>query len=269
LKALAARKPDLVFSGVKYFHFNGEEIWLNDYLDSHGIAYIASNRSALNTEYDKGCAKNIIQRAGIATADYFTTSPGEHPNEASIPIVFPLFIKPLSGGDSKGVDANSIVDDFFSFQAKVADIHQTQGSRSLVETYLPGKEYSVGIFEDSSNGKLTAMPIEIIAGRNKNGARILDFDIKKNNSEKVIAVTDKKIHKQLSILAKEAFKALGGRAIGRIDVKMNQDYIPHFIEANLMPGLRTGYFYRACVLNLNMRYEQMILRIVDNSLLAR
>lgn len=269
LKELAARKPDLVFSGVKYFHFDGTEIWLNDYLDSHHIAYIASNRKALNTEHDKSCAKNAIQRAGIATADYFTTAPGEHPIEASIPIAFPLFVKPLTGGDSKGVDTNSIVNNFLSFQAKVADIYQAQGSRSLVETYLPGKEYSVGIFEDSSNGKLTAMPIEIIAGKNKNGERILDFDIKKNNSEKVIAVTDKKIHEQLSNLAKDAFKALGGRAIGRIDIKMNQNYIPHFIEANLMPGLRTGYFYRACVFNLNMSYEQMILRVVDNSLPIR
>ena len=54
----------------------------------------------------------------IRTADFFTTEPGEHQNEMSIPISFPLFIKPLTGGDSRGVDANSIVYDIFKFSSK-------------------------------------------------------------------------------------------------------------------------------------------------------
>ena len=146
------------------------------------------------------------------------------------------------------------------------DIHQTQALPCLVETYLSGREFSVGIFEDSANQNLTAMPIEIIVDENKNGDCILDFDIKKFDRETVTAVTDILVHKQLSDLAKTAFKALGGKSFGRIDVKMDANHVPHFIEANLMPGLRKGYFYRACLLNLDMDYEKMILRIADNGL---
>ncbi len=47
---------------------------------------------------------------------------------------------------------------------------------------------------------------------------------------------------------------------------MDHRGVPHFIEANLMPGLRKGYFYRSCLLNLNMSYEQMILSVADNGL---
>lgn len=267
LEKLATRKPDLVLSGVKYFDFDGKDMWLNDYLDRFDIAYMASSRNALDRESDKSRAKEFMQKAGVATAQYFTTAPGEHPTEDSIPIAFPLFVKPVSGGDSRGVDASSIVNDFSSFIAKVSEIHNSQQSRCLVETYLSGKEFSVGIFEDSSNGNLTAMPIEIIAEENINGDRILDFEIKKNDSEKVVAVTDMSIHKQLSDLAKAAFRALNGKSLGRIDIMMNHEHAPHFIEANLMPGLRKGYFYRACLLNLNMSYEQMILKIADNGLL--
>ena len=266
LDRLVIRNPDLVFSGVKYFDFFGKILWLNDYLDRSGISYLASNKKALDSESDKSRAKDIMQEAGIATAHYFTTCPGEHPTEESIPLVFPLFIKPITGGDSRGVDANSVVSDFTEFLSKVAEIQNVQQSRSLVETYLSGKEYSVGIFEDISTGFLTAMPIEIIVEENKNGNRILDFEVKRNDSEKVIAVTDLEIHKQLSDLAKAAFKALDGKSFGRIDIMMNQDHVPHFIEANLMPGLRKGYFYRACLLNLDMTYEQMILKIADNGL---
>ena len=65
---------------------------------------------------------------------------------------------------------------------------------------------------------------------------------------------------------KDSFKALGGKSLGRIDIKMNHLGIPHFMEANLMPGLRKGYFYRSCVLNLDMNYEDMIFSIANTGL---
>ena len=221
LEALVKRKPDLVFSGVKYFFFNNRNIWLNDYLEMFEIPYIASSKAALDNESDKNRAKKIMQKNNIRTADFFITNPGEYLNENTIPISFPLFIKPVTGGDSRGVDKNSIVFNFESFTAKVLDIKIKQNSPSLVETYLAGKEYSVGIFD------------------------------------------------KLSKLAKDSFKALGGKSLGRIDIKMDHFGIPHFIEANLMPGLRTGYFYRSCVLNLDMSYEDMIFSIANTGLSSR
>ena len=266
LQKLATRNPDLVFSGVKYFEFKGKTIWLNDYLDQFHIPYIASNVAALNNESDKNRAKKTIQLAKIKTADFFVTEPGEYLTKNSLPIKFPLFVKPVIGGDSRGVDKNSIVLNFKNFVKKVLDIKDKQNSSCLVETYLSGKEYSVGIFEDGLDKSLVAMPIEIIVKKNSNGHRILDFDIKKNDEEKVIAVLDSKIFNKLSKIAKKSFTALRGKSFGRIDIKMNHKGIPHFIEANLMPGLRKGYFYRSCLLNLGITYDEMILRIAHNGL---
>jgi D-alanine-D-alanine ligase len=268
LEQLIRRNPDLVFSGVKYFNFNNENIWLNDYLEMHDIPYIGSSREALNNESDKSKAKKIVQQAKIKTADFFITIPGKHQTELSIPIKFPLFIKPIRGGDSRGVDANSIAYDFLSFKKKVLDIKLKHNLSSLVETYLPGKEYSVGIFEDNTNGSIRAMPVEIIVTKNVNGHSILDFATKKNDIEKVIAVTDTKIFDKLCKLAKGSFKALGGKSLGRIDIKMDHRGVPHFIEANLMPGLRRGYLYRGCLFNLDMNYDDMILFIAKNGLVS-
>ena len=266
LEKLVIRKPDLVFSGVKYFFFRNRKIWLNDYLEMFDIPYIASSKAALDNESNKNRAKKLMQKAKIKTADFFITNPGEYLDETLIPIKFPLFIKPVTGGDSRGIDKNSIVLNFESFAAKVLDIKVEQNSPSLVETYLSGKEYSVGIFEDSIDGSLRAMPIEIIVKKNVDGHCILDFDTKKNDEEKVIAVTDINIFNKLSKLAKDSFKALGGKSLGRIDIKMNHLGVPHFIEANLMPGLRKGYFYRSCVINLDMSYEDMIFSIANTGL---
>ena len=87
--------------------------------------------------------------------------------------------------------------------------------------------------------------------------------------ENVIAVSDVIVFDKLSRLAKDSFKALGGKSLGRIDIKMDHFGIPHFIEANLMPGLRTGYFFRSCVLNLDMSYEDMIFSIANTGLSSR
>ena len=266
LAKLALRKPDLVFSGVKYFHFNNKKIWLNDYLELNDILYIASNKSSLLKESNKSRAKKIMQKSNIATAEFFTTEPGEHKNEKTIPISFPLFIKPITGGDSRGIDKDSIVFDYSGYKKKVSNIKLNQHSRCLVEKYLPGKEYSVGIFKDNISGLIEAMPIEIITKKNTNGHHILDFDTKKNDEEEVIAVLDLKVFKKLSVLAKMAFRALKGKSFGRIDFKMDHLGNPHFIEANLMPGIRKGYFYRSCLLNLNINYEDMILKITANGL---
>ena len=266
LDRLLKRKPDLVFSGVKYFNFNNDKVWLNDCLEAYGIRYIASSRAALDNESDKNKAKKLMVKANIKTADFFVATPDEHEHSSSIPIPFPLFIKPVKGGDSRGIDSNSVAYNFASFKKKVLEIKTKHNLSSLVETYLPGKEYSVGIFQDSIKGTLRAMPVQIIVKKNINGHRILDFNVKKDDEEKVIAVTDTKIFKKISKLAKEAFKALGGKSLGRIDIKMNERGVPHFMEANLMPGLRKGYFYRSCLLNLDMNYDDMILNIANTGL---
>ena len=62
LEKLVIRKPNLVFSGVKYFYFNNRNIWLNDYLEMYGIPYIASSKDALDNESDKNRAKKLCKR---------------------------------------------------------------------------------------------------------------------------------------------------------------------------------------------------------------
>jgi D-alanine-D-alanine ligase len=274
LNNLIKKKPDLVFSGVKYFTFynkdnESETIWLNDYLDDNNIPYIGSSRRALENEYDKCVAKNIMQKSNINTADFFTSHPGEYKNKKSLPIKFPLFIKPITGGDSRGIDQDSIVNNFNDFEKKVSSIHNDQQSNSLIETYLSGKEYSVAILENHIKNTITAMPVEIIPKSSPQEYSILDFNAKKNDSEEVVAVLSLEIRNQVSSLAIIAFKALNGKSFGRIDIKMNEHGVPYFMEANFMPGLKQGYFYRACFLNQNMSYDQMILMIARTGMSSK
>jgi len=266
LNKLVKRKPKLVFSGIKYFKFKNKKVWLNEILDFYDINYINSPKSSYENEHNKSFAKIIMQKNNIKTADFFTAIPREYLNISSLPIKFPLFIKPLTAGDSIGIDKNSIVNNFNDFKKKVLEIKLNQNSVSIVEAYLSGKEYSVGILQDVINDNLIAMPIEIIVKKDLNGNSILDYDTKKNDLETVIAVKNPIVNKIISELAKKAFTLLKGRLFGRIDIKMDSLGIPHFIEANLMPGLQKGYFYRSCSINLKMSYAQMITKISQNAL---
>jgi D-alanine-D-alanine ligase len=263
LKSLIKRKPDLVFSGIKYFNFKDKEIWLCDYLQKNKIDYITSNKEALTNVCDKNKTKLLIKEANIKTANFFTTQPDEHETENLLPVTFPLFLKPISRKDNEGINPESVVFDFKKYQAKVSEIYNNFQSRTLVENYLSGKEYSVSILENKSKNMLIVLPVEIVAVKNKNGHRILDSEAKKNSLEEVITVSDRKIYRELCNVAINSFKALGGKTMGRINIKTSYNGILSFMEANFMPELDDGYFYKSFMLNENINYEQMIIKIAE------
>lgn len=264
LDDLAERQPDLVFSGVKYFNFDNQTLWLNEFLDQNQIPYIGSEKKALDREFNKTAAKKLTYNAGLKTALYASVPRGELLSHLPANMQFPVFIKPACGGDSIGIDAASLAHNALDMESKIQQLSASLNCEVLVEQYLSGKEYSVGIIENDSTKILTAMPIEIRTSKNKQGHRILDFQTKQNDAEEVLAVSNRQIHGALSDLAKSVFRVLGGSAFGRIDIRMCASGIPHFMEANLMPGLKKGYFYRACALNLGMSYDQMIIGLAEN-----
>ena len=85
-------------------------------------------------------------------------------------------------------------------ESKIKQLSASLNCEVLVEQYLSGKEYSVGIIENDSTKTLTAMPIEIRTSKNKQGHRILDFQTKQNDAEEVLAVSNRQIHGALSDL---------------------------------------------------------------------
>ena len=273
LEELVQKNPNIVFSGVKSVEFkehainrdSPDKIWLAEYLDKKGIRYTGSPRSAIELEFDKSNAKREMQKFGINTAPFFIAQPGQYRSGDELPLRFPLFIKPLWEGDGRGIGSDSIVTDFDSYEKKVQDIFRQFKTSALVEKYLSGREFTVGIF-DASSDDLTAMPIELIACQDDRGNRILGAVAKEADQEQAVAITNDEIHKSVSSLAKNAFKIVGARDFGRIDIRMDEEGVPYFLEANLVPGLGTGYFARACRINKKMTHEDMILKIVEMGL---
>ncbi len=266
LDALVAKQPDLVFLGMKRVPAidYADDVWLSAYLTDNEISYTGSPHAAVKLELNKQRAKTVIKRAGLPTAPFFTTVPGQHIDMASLPLAFPLFIKPVHAGGGEGVAADSVVHTFTEFKQKVSSIYTKFRSAALVEQYLTGREFSVAILGNIEDEQLV-MPIEISTDQNSNGDRILGWKVKNADSESVSAVSDPVTKRTLITLARSMFLALGAEGIGRIDIRMDAKGNGYFLEANLIPGMSNtgGYFWQAYKLNEKKDYESMILRIAE------
>ena len=271
LEHLVKCKPDLVISGIKYLGFDKNAIkrnainklWFSEYLDQHNIAYTGSTKEAIELEFDKSKAKAKVKSCGLNTAASFIAGPNVY-TEKNIPLSYPLFVKPLFEGDSRGIDSNSLVHNYLEFENKVESIFEHQNTVSLVEKYLCGKEYTVAIVQGSEDDAHQIYPIELQAQKNANGDRILGFDDKVADEGLALKIEDQHVKDIVSQLAIDCFKALGAKGYGRIDIKMDEKGIPYFLEANLIPGLGFGYLYRCYHINTGLRHDQMLLDIVGN-----
>ncbi len=273
LNDLIERKPDLVFLGFKNMPSTKmagktrSDIWICEELDNAGINYTGSDKEAMLLDHNKEVAKGAVQAAGLQTAEYFSAKPNQYKKAEDLPLDFPLFIKPPQEGGGTGIDDNSVIHDFSGFEDKVAAIDRLFGTPALVEKYLVGREFSVAIFETDQRSDLLVMPIELISEPNKNGDQILSRKVKSEDTEHVIAVEPGSLRDALILHAAQAFRVLGARDYGRIDIRMDEAGTLNFLEANLIPGVAqhdfTSYFTSACVINESISYDDMILNIIE------
>jgi len=114
------------------------------------------------------------------------------------------------------------------------------------------------------------MPAEITFPGKKSHERILGYETKNENREKVIALDDEDIFNSVVSIAKRSFIALGARDFGRIDIIMDENNVPYFLEANLVPGMTRrpndidcSYFPRACFINSQFTYQETVQKIAE------
>ena len=269
LEKIILASPDLVFMGMKFVPTDTKlglndpnKIWLSDYLDEHQISYTGSGQMAHELELNKHFAKQRVRDRGINTSNFYVRGKlGTFASDNALN--FPLFIKPTNRGGGLGIDSDSLVNNYQQLEAKVLSIRLVHGSDSLIEEYLPGREFSVAILKDDASSGYSVMLLELVAPKDAQGARILSQEVKAADEEDYLEITDPTIKKNVSELAMKVFEALGARDYGRIDIRLDGTGVPQFLEANLLPSLLAGYgnFPKACLLNLNLSYGDMILAI--------
>lgn len=230
-------KPDVIFNlsaGITNKRSQANIVGMLEMLD---IPIVGSGLSTHVFGLHKEITKIILRDAGIRTAksQLFTTGAEEIREDFE----FPVIVKPEHEGSSVGVTESSKVLHRENLREIVREKIETYNQVVLVEEFLPGREFTVGVL---GNGDLEVLPIKEYIYEEGG----VDFLTVKAKADDVISfqlpaeITDE-LEEEIVDMAKKTFKALRCQQFARIDFRLDRNGQPNVIELNTLPGLQKDY----------------------------
>ncbi len=234
---VAGSDLDLVFNVAEGMRGRNRGSHVPSILELLDIPYTGSDPACLCMTLDKGLAKRIVREAGVATPDWITMTTGKERLPKGF--AFPLVVKPLAEGGAQGVGKATVVESDIALQAVVTEMVRRYSQPTLVEPYLEGREFTIGVLGEKLPRVLPIMEVAFV----KEGIEhpIYGFEQKSGSSGDVRldcpASLEPELQKALSKAAKTVFKALGCRDVARIGFRLDREGHPQFLECNPLPGL--------------------------------
>lgn len=230
----AGSRWDLVFNIAEGIHGFGRQALVPALLDAYEIPYTFSDPLTQSVTLHKGMAKHIVRDCGLPTADFVIISAPADINEVALP--FPLFAKPIAEGTSKGISAASKVQNATELQTTCNRLLSRHRQPVLVETFLPGREFTVGMLgTGNSTSVLGVMEIEL---QKEAEPEIYSYANKKHYERRVrFSLASDATSAAAAQIALQVWRILGCRDGGRIDLRCDASDQPNFLEVNPLAGL--------------------------------
>lgn len=240
IRQLAARlvagdRWDLVFNICEGMHGIGREAQVPALLDAYRIPYVFSDTLTCALTLHKGMTKDVVRAAGVATPDYMIVH--ERSDIARIRLPFPLFAKPLAEGTGKGITANSKITNSGQLKRVCEQLLREHRQPVLVERFLPGREFTVGILGTGARATaLATLEISLLPAADSD---VYSYRNKEECDDLVrySLLTTGKLRRDIEALALRAWRVLGCRDAGRIDVRLDEAGQVHFLEVNPLAGI--------------------------------
>ncbi|MDE1921061.1 MAG: ATP-grasp domain-containing protein [Candidatus Omnitrophica bacterium] len=259
-------KVDIVFNISEGFRGRNRESQVPAILDLYDIPFVGADALTLGVTLDKVMAKKCFMADGIPTARFFKATIDED-LESLNTIGFPLFVKTLHEGTSKGITKKSRVENFEGLKAQVEHICRHYKQPALVEEFIRGTEFTVGVI---GNRPPQAMPVVqyAIDGRKNLGNEFYSYRHVAEKSVEYIcpAPIDKELALTLQELAVRAYKAVDCRDFGRVDFRVDEAGNPYVLEINPLPNLGPDDVFVLFAKVKGMTYNQIINQIMDEAL---
>jgi len=233
---VAGERFDAVFNFCEGVRGIGREAQVPALLEAYDIPFVFSDTLTMALTLDKAMCKRVVRDAGVATADFAVI---ESPADiASINLAYPLFLKPVAEGSGKGVGRQSKVGDAAALATVATDLLAQFRQPVLVETFLPGREFTVGITGTGREAEVLGVS-EIVPLAGAVGAGY-GFENKSDGWEDKIAIAPAPPAEAdaAGTVALAAWRALRCRDGGRVDVRYSEMGEPNFIEVNPLAGLQ-------------------------------
>jgi D-alanine-D-alanine ligase len=233
---------DVVFNIAEGVEGRNREAAVPALCELMGIPYTGSDAATLSIALDKALSKRVLMQHGILTAEFQVMETGRE--RLSPKLKFPCIVKPNQEGSSKGVSASaSVVDDEEALRVVVRELIERYRQPALIEVYIPGREFTVGLLGDRRPRVLP--PMEILFKDKSNERPVYDFQIKQEWEKHVryecpAQLTPAEL-KAIERVCRETFAALDCRDVARVDLRLTPKGEFYVIEVNPLPGLTPGY----------------------------
>jgi D-alanine-D-alanine ligase len=254
---------DFVFNVCEGERGYAREAQVPAILDVYNLRYTFSDPATLTVCLHKGLAKRVVQAAGVPTAPFAEIR--DPADCRSVPMAYPLFIKPIAEGTGKGITELSKVDNPADLETRCARLLSEFGQAVLVEGYLPGREFTTGIVGTGRDAKVVGtMEVKF----NEGVEAVYSFDTKKKWEERVrYELVGGGMAAEIEKVALAAWNALGCRDGGRMDIRCDAQGVPNFIEVNPLAGLNLHYSDLPIVARLSgIGFNELIGRIMESAL---
>jgi len=268
-------KPDIVFNIAEGLHGESRESHTPSILEILGIPYTGSGPLTLAVSLDKALTHQVLSVNGVPSPSFQVFTKVDEGLDKKLR--FPIVVKPLSEGSSKGVRSSSLVKDEESLKRQVSWVIETYRQPAIVEEFLPGQEFTIGLI--GNNEPLVLPIVEILVNDLPNGASPLysyeakwvwDVPEKPLDIFRCPADVPQKLEKEIKGIASRAFKVLDCRDVCRIDMRLDKNNRPRVLEVNPLPGLIPDPNAHSCLPEAataaGFAYEQLICTILWQAL---
>ena len=278
--ALKEEKPDICFNIAEGLGGDAREAQIPALLELLRIPYTGSRVLANGISLDKTLTKRIWRDRRLPVAPFQEFAIGDEPLRPELE--FPLFVKPAREGTGMGVDMKAIVNNEKELRERAEYIVNTYQQPALVETFLPGREFTVGIM-GRADAKLYSRHPEWYEKDGFHRFPILELDMTRSVTPMVYSQEAKskevgeegapgyfcpaniepELEKKLKYFALRAHTLLGALDVSRTDVRLDAQGNPRVMEINTLPGLTPNYS-DLCLQSKaeEIRYEDLILEIL-------
>ncbi|HZU87385.1 MAG TPA: hypothetical protein VFF78_07870 [Anaerolineaceae bacterium] len=273
-------KPDICFNIAEGLGGDAREAQIPALLELLRIPYTASRVLTNAVALDKTMTKRIWREMGLPTANYQEFATGNEPLARDMR--FPMFVKPAREGTGMGMDMGAIVHNETDLRRRVIWVIENYRQPALVEEYLSGREFTVGVLGRQDSLFYTRRP-DIYGPDGFARLPVLEVDHSSSLTPGVYGVAAKKLSpgeegvpgflcpapidpltaQRLQKLAIRAHLALGGTDVSRVDMRMDAQGRPRLLEINSLPGL-TPDFSDLCVIGnaIGLGFTDLILEIL-------
>jgi D-alanine-D-alanine ligase len=265
-RVLAEADVDLIFNIAEGVEGRNREAQVPALCELLGIPYTGSDSATLAIALDKALGKKVLLQHDILTPKFQLM---ESARERIQPdMKYPLIVKPNAEGSSKGIGSTSIVDNEEDLRAAVKECVERYRQPALVEEYIAGREFTVGLLGDKRPRVLPPMEIKF---KKDNPRPVYDYTVKQDWEEYVYYECPAKLSeaelKAMEKIARATFWALDCRDVARVDMRMDAEGRIYVLEVNPLPGLTPDYSDLVLIAKASgMEYDQLIAEIMQGGL---